>query len=154
MPEGWIPQLVFLHISDTHGDRTCADNAISALNMLSTRDINKGSCAKFLIHTGDIKNENYLSNFSYWMYARSVANKPVFHVVGNHDCGLNNVVSTSGTDEQVYASNTEPFLTEWNLVTSHGGNPHPDGRNYYFKDFDDERIRPIVLYEFETDFET
>jgi hypothetical protein len=153
MPEGWIPQLVFLHISDTHQNKTCSKNAITALNMLSTRGVNKGNNARFLIHTGDIKTTNYLSDFSYWVNARSNANKPVYHVVGNHDCGLDNKVSTSGSDEQVYASNTEPFIEEWDLTTANSGTPHPNGKNYYFKDFSDEKVRLIVLYEYEHDME-
>lgn len=153
MPVGWIPQLVFLHISDTHSNSACSNNAITALNLLSTRQKNKGNCAKFLIHTGDIKTENFNSDFTYWATARANANKPVFHVVGNHDVGFNKEVSTAGTDAQVYASNTEPFISGWDLITTNQGTPHPEGKNYYFKDFTDEKIRLIVLYEYETDFE-
>ena len=153
MPAGWIPQLVFLHISDTHSNSACSNNAITALNLLSTRQKDKGNCAKFLIHTGDIKTENFNSDFTYWTTARANANKPVFHVVGNHDVGFNKEVSTAGTDAQVYASNTEPFISGWDLTTTNQGTPHPEGKNYYFKDFTDEKIRLIVLYEFETDFE-
>lgn len=153
MPTGWIPQLVFLHISDTHQNKACSKNAITALNLLSTGDINKGNNARFLIHTGDIKTENYLSDFTYWQNERAKANKPVFHVIGNHDCGLNTEVATSGTDEQVFASNIEPYLSEWNLTTPNGGTPHINGKSYYFKDFLEEKIRLIVIYEYETDFE-
>lgn len=153
MPDGWIPQLVFLHISDTHQNKACSKNAITALNLLSTRDINKGNNARFLIHTGDIKTENYISDFTYWQDERAKANKPVFHVIGNHDCGLNTEAATSGTDEQVFASNIEPYLSEWELTTSNGGTPHIDGKSYYFKDFLEEKIRLIVIYEYETDFE-
>lgn len=157
LPVDWIAPLVFLHISDTHiGGSTYRPqtyNAVNTLNLLSVNNKNNGMNAKFLINTGDICNNNFREDISNFTKAVEEANKPVFIAIGNHDVGNSKTISICGTDTQVYDKFIKPYIDNWNLTTENEGTPHPIDKCYYFKDFTDEKIRLIVLYEYESDFE-
>lgn len=157
LPVDWVAPLVFLHISDAHiGGSTYRPqiyNAVKALNKLSVNEKNNGMDAKFMIATGDICNNNYAEDISNFTQAVAGANKPVLIAIGNHDVGNSKTKSICGTDAQVYTKFISPYIDDWDLATENEGTPHPSGKCYYFKDFADEKIRLIVLYEYESDFE-
>ena len=72
-------------------------------------------------------------------------------VSGNHDVGNNSQSTTNGqtaTDAQLYTRCFEPYISDWNLTS------HPDGKCYWYKDFVDEGVRLIGLYDFESDYAT
>lgn len=150
-----IPPLTFMHISDTHGNiryNQCIKNAITIMNTMSFNDSGKGNCVKFLLHTGDIHNSNPIDDYTHFTDAIALANKPVFVTVGNHDVGETKEISKCYTDMQVYDKIISPLIGSWEL-SAESGTPHPSNSNYYFKDFQYEKIRMIVLYEFESDME-
>ena len=53
------------------------------------------------------------------------------------------------TDAQFYDFFIAPQINSWVLKTDGGGTSHPTGKNYYFTDFTEEKIRFIVVYEYE-----
>ena len=160
-PPDWIPTLTMLHISDTHiGNETTDAQLVHAVELLNTHGINgknNGDNIKCLLHTGDVRNSNFNDTAGWEKFTAAIAkaNRPVFVVAGNHDVGNGYNVAESGTDEQIFTQMVAPFLSSWNLVTEspNTGTPNPTGKCYYFKDFIEEKIRMICLYEYETDFE-
>lgn len=140
---GNIPYLNFLHISDTHGSIN-ALNAIKIFNKLK-----KDGYCHFMMHTGDIcasyPRDNTKESFLNHM---SEASGDILLTAGNHDVGSTNVaVSYCYTDAE-YHDEILSYMLNRTTVTN-----NPEGKNYYYKDFTDNKIRFIVLYEYETDFE-
>lgn len=139
--------LNFLHISDTHGSAN-AENAVKILNKLKA----DGRCS-FLIHTGDFHSSTFADVASWNTFAGYIAQAtaPVLLVSGNHDVGNNSQSTTNGqtaTDAQLYARCFEPYVSGWNLTS------HPTGKCYWYKDFADDGVRLIGLYDFESDYAT
>ena len=155
--EGYISTLSFVHISDTH----CTDSthlspfvrAARLFNELAENDVNRGRNVKFLLHTGDVRSMAYTSGYSFFYNIIADLKRNVYVTAGNHDVGHKLDATIAGTDEQLYEQMFAPMLEKWALKSDGGGTPHPDGKNYYFTDFSDEKVRMIVLYEWETDFE-
>ena len=138
-----IKPLAFIHISDTHTSKPNT-RAIQILNYLGANGF-----VKFLMHTGDIL-EDPKNNPPAWSNIVSAAQYPVLLTSGNHDVG-NWATSPSQykTDAQFYNAFVAPQINAWGLKSDGGGTPHPSGKNYYFTDFTDEKIRLIVAYEYE-----
>lgn len=138
-----IKPLAFMHISDTHTSKPNT-RAIQILNYLGANGF-----VKFLMHTGDIL-EDPKSNPPAWSNIVAAAQYPVLLTSGNHDVG-NWATSPSQykTDAQFYNAFVAPQINAWGLKSDGGGTPHPSGKNYYFTDFTDEKIRLIVAYEYE-----
>ena len=155
--EGYIPTLTFMHISDTHCTNVSYTapfrRTIDICNTLSAGAINKGRNVKFLLHTGDVRNAQYSDGYEFFADVTASLKPNIYVTAGNHDVGNSWEVAQCGTDEQIYAEMIEPMLASWNLKSDGSGTPHPEGKNYYFTDFTDEKVRLIVLYEYETDFE-
>lgn len=138
-----IKPLSFLHISDTHTSKPNT-RAIQILNYLGANGF-----VKFLMHTGDML-EDPKRNPPAWSNIVATAQYPVFVTSGNHDVG-NWATNPSQykTDSQFYDFFIAPQINAWGLKTDGNGNPHPSGKNYYFTDFTEEKIRFIVVYEYE-----
>lgn len=138
-----IKPLSFMHISDTHTSKPNT-RAIQILNYLGANGF-----VKFLMHTGDIL-EDPKRNPPAWSNIVAAAQYPVFVTSGNHDVGnWANNPSQYKTDSQFYDFFVTPQINAWGLKTDGNGNPHPSGKNYYFTDFTEEKIRFIVVYEYE-----
>lgn len=138
-----IKPLAFMHISDTHTSKPNT-RAIQILNYLGANGF-----VKFLMHTGDIL-EDPKNNPPAWSNIVAAAQYPVFVTSGNHDVG--NWASSPSqykTDSQFYDFFIAPQINAWGLKSDGGGTPHPSGKNYYFTDFTDEKIRLVVVYEYE-----
>lgn len=125
------------HFSDVHGDFKRAKNAIDFLNEFDEID-----CGIF---SGD-------SEYGFWGdgkygFETSIlpnalnSNKLILQTIGNHDSGLNDAVKCSQAD--MFNRFFKPLLSKMGL---------PDSYNklYYLKDFDDYKIRVIVLNEYDT----
>lgn len=139
-----ILPLVFAHISDTH-KMTNNARAIQLLNYLG-----KNGHVQFLMHTGDILEDPKSASQSRWADIVSGAQYPVMVTAGNHDVG--NWETASGkytTSAQFYDAFIAPQVASWGLKTDGGGSPFVNGRNYYFKDFTAEKVRFIVVDEYE-----
>lgn len=138
-----IKPLSFMHISDTHTSKPNT-RAIQILNYLGANGF-----VKFLMHTGDML-EDPKRNPPAWSNIVAASQYPVFVTSGNHDVG--NWASNPAqykTDSQFYDFFIAPQINAWGLKTDGNGNPHPSGKNYYFTDFTEEKIRFIVVYEYE-----
>lgn len=155
--EGYVPTLSFLHISDTHctPDAYLApfERTVKIFNKLAVNDVNKGKNVKFLLHTGDVRNHAYTSGYDFFYKVTADLKRNIYVTAGNHDVGHKLDATIAGTDAQIYEQMIAPMLEKWALKSDGGGTPHPDGKNYYFSDFTDEKVRMIFLYEWETDFE-
>lgn len=139
-----ISPLVFAHISDTHKMKH-NERAIQLLNYLGAN-----GHVQFLMHTGDILEEPKSASQSRWAGAVALANYPVMVTAGNHDVG--NWETASGkytTSAQFYEAFIAPQVAQWGLKSDGGGSPFVSGRNYYFKDFTEQKVRYIVVYEYE-----
>ena len=119
-------------------------NAVAVLNRLHA----DGRCA-FLIHTGDMHHSTFASDYTAYQAYIDEADAPVFMVAGNHDVGNNSRSTTDGTtatDAQLYARVFAPVISGWGLTS------HSDGKCYWYRDFADEGVRLIGLYDFESDY--
>lgn len=142
---GWpISPLVFAHISDTH-KATNNTRAFEVLNYLAAN-----GHVQFLMHTGDILEDPKNASQSRWSSIVAPAQYPVMLTAGNHDVG--NWATASGqytTTAQFHNTFITPILNSWGLKTDGLGTPYTSGKNYYFKDFTDQKIRFVVVDEFE-----
>lgn len=139
-----IRPLAFMHISDTHSPKPNS-RAIQILNYLGANGY-----VKFLMHTGDILKDPAANDATTWTSIVSSANYPVLVSAGNHDVGnWKTAPAQYRTDIQFYNFFVAPQIGTWGLKTDGGGTPHIDGKNYYFTDFTEEKIRLIVTYEYE-----
>lgn len=139
-----IKPLVFAHISDTH-KATHNLRAFEVLNYLGTN-----GHVQFLMHTGDILEDPKSASQSRWAGIVASAQYPVMLTAGNHDVG--NWATASGqytTDALFYNAFIAPVRDIWGLKSDGGGTPHINGKNYYFKDFSEQKVRYIVVYEYE-----
>lgn len=137
--------LNFIHISDSHGSVN-VQNTVEILNYLAS----KGRC-KFALHTGDFHASTFADVDSWNTFKDYIwnANVPFWFVSGNHDVGNNSTSLTDGstaTDEQLYTRCFEPLFEKW-IPTN-----HPEGKNYWYNDYTEEKVRVIGLYDFESDW--
>lgn len=143
-----IKQFGFMHISDTHVAETdnrykCLENARKVMDYYTN--------LKCCIITGDIVYDTFADPMTPYDKALVGSDKLFLNVIGNHDAGQENAtvgyLVSVGTDEQVYNKFIAPYKDNWNLGDG------DTGKNYYYKDFTEEKVRVVVLYDFETDFE-
>lgn len=105
-----------------------------------------------MIVTGDIVWDDFRNGMDYYNEAITNISKPVLNVVGNHDAGQwHTNLSSVSTDKQCYDRFIAPYVSGWGVTQP--SNAATDGKSYYYKDFTDEKIRLIVLCEFETDYQ-
>lgn len=153
----YIPNLTFLHMSDTHCTETKHHapfkKSIELFNLVSEGNLNYGNSLKFILHTGDVRNSHFSDGYSFFDVVTKDLKRNIYVTPGNHDVGNSDKVAESGTNEEIYNQMIAPMLDKWNLNSDGVDLPHLVGKNYYFNDFTEEKIRLIVLYEYETDFE-
>ena len=156
-----IKPLSLIHISDIHtkdDNYKCFENACEYLQYYSN--------IKCMIATGDLVWDNFTNLTTWYDIALQKTTKPVLNVIGNHDAGQQSTQSPSldrvSTDLQCYNRYIAPYVSAGTLpngVTVPGWNviqpvdAATEGKSYYYKDFTDEKIRLIVLCEFETEYE-
>lgn len=142
-----ILPLSFIHISDIHtksNNYKCFENACEFYQNYSN--------IKAMIVTGDIVWDDFRDTTDWYNIALQKTTKPVYNVIGNHDAGQYHVDLTSqSNDKQCYDKFIAPYVSGWGVVQP--TDAATEGKSYYYKDFVDEKIRLIVLNEFETDYE-
>lgn len=122
--------LCLAHISDLHLDKIRLQRFTNFINNI--KNIDDAIC------TGDMTN-NYSDGMSYWDSVSGA--ERILTCIGNHD-GLanNNVDWYSGqcTMLEAYNKFINPYISNWNVT-------HDVGKTYYYKDYNSEKIRLIVL---------
>ena len=146
-----------MHMSDTHCTETSYHapfkKSIELFNMVSGESLYYGNSLKFILHTGDVRNSNFSDGYGFFDVVTKDLKRNIYVTPGNHDVGNSDDVAKCGTDKDIYNQMIAPMLDKWKLNSDGVDLPHIEGKNYYFNDFTDEKIRLIVLYEYETDFE-
>lgn len=122
--------LCLAHISDLHLDKIRLQRFTNFINNI--KNIDDAIC------TGDMTN-NYSDGMSYWDSVSGA--ERILTCIGNHD-GLanNNVDWYSGqcTMLEAYNKFINPYISNWNVT-------YDVGKTYYYKDYNSEKIRLIVL---------
>ena len=141
--------LGFIHISDTHVKELDGKGYVCVRNVKKLMD--KYPNLKFCINTGDLVYDTFADSMEWYDLGLQGSNKLYLNTIGNHDAGQENAsvgyLASVGSDTQVYDKFIAPYKNNWNLGSG------DTGKNYYYKDFTDDKVRLIVLYQFETDFE-
>ena len=144
-----IKPLSFIHISDIHtksDNYKCFENACEFYQ-------NYANIAAMIV-TGDIVWDTYADATTWYNLALQKTTKPVLNVIGNHDAGQYNPeigLGSQSSDLECYNKFIAPYVSNWGVVQP--TNASTDGKSYYYKDFTDEKVRLIVLCEYETDYE-
>lgn len=125
--------LVLLHFSDMHSDKDRYDRILSYKSKFSKYI----DCA---IHTGDAVKMYYSDDFSYW------SDNTILNCIGNHETCTDNTTVEGWTGRnalQSYEQFIKPFIGSWNVVQPDYA--ETDGACYYYKDFNTQKIRIVVL---------
>lgn len=142
-----IKPLSLIHISDIHtkrGNYQCFKNACEFYQHYNNIEA--------MLLTGDLVWDDNRDSMDYYDESLKSTTKPVLNVVGNHDAGQWHVnLKSVTTDQQCYDKVIAPYVTGWNVIQP--TDAASDGKSYYYKDFTDQKIRLIVINEYETDFE-
>lgn len=129
-----------LIVTDTHHENLSVENAIKVTNGYETIDA--------VIHCGDIVGSGFAEK-SYvtdkFMPTMEKSIKPWFVVVGNHDVGNTRAVIAGATHEDTYYTYIKPMID--NKILKDG--EYINGKCYYYHDFPLNKIRLIVLYEYD-----
>ena len=122
--------LTFAHFSDIHTRQNLWDRIMKYVNHYS-------SYINFVIHTGDYVGANQASYAD--LYGSGITCvKPVYNVVGNHDTmDIDNVYKSDKAHVKSLLFN---HMDNWNVTFM-----ELDNSMTYYKDFDDSKIRMIVL---------
>ena len=122
--------LTFAHFSDIHTRQNLWDRIMKYVNHYS-------NYINFVIHTGDYVGGNQASYVD--LYGSGIACvKPVYTVVGNHDTmDVDNVYKSDKAHVKSLLFN---HMDNWNVTFM-----ELDNSMTYYKDFDDSKIRMIVL---------
>ena len=127
-------------LADTHNDINCINDCIDISNSVPSIDFTIG-VGDFVSLYFDLKEvDNIMSIFN-------TSEKPLYYVVGNHDVGNSRVIQYCATNEQVYTTYVKPIIDKGLLDEGE----YIEGKNYYYHDFKDNKIRAIFLYEYDDD---
>ena len=142
-----IKPLSLIHISDIHTKRNnyqCFKNACEFYQYYDNIVV--------MLLTGDLVWDNNTDSMDYYNEALKSTTKPVLNVVGNHDTGQwHDGLESVTTDTQCYEKVIAPYVSGWDVVQPIDA--ASNGKSYYYKDFTEQKIRLIVINEYETDFE-
>ena len=123
-------QFCLLIAGDIHADRTRMQNMIEYLNALDAFDAG--------IMLGDISGNEYTDTIAFYLDALESVQKPFLTVLGNHD------VAGATSDADLYTKFGDCFqyaqLASGEVVS---------GKCYYHKDFAAQKIRLIVLMQYD-----
>lgn len=133
-------------VTDTHTDNVCISHTIEAANKFATID--------GLIHLGDF--ERWAPNDTAYSIPNEIADiaknmlKPWLIVCGNHDVGPTRYLYYTRTHEQVYNDMVKPMIDN-GILKSGEYQTSGDYQNkcYYFHDFNAQKVRLIVIYEYD-----
>ncbi len=131
---GMVKRFTFLHESDIHGDTARHNNIIDYLKYKRYIDA--------LITTGDIVNSDFRDDFSFFEDTKTKINQDILPMLGNHDVGNNVSKDVCGTSIECYNRYIQPF-EQYGIITN--------GKNYWYKDYSNYKIRIIALYEYDNE---
>jgi len=138
--------LQFLIVTDSHADNQAVRNAAQMAKRFVAIDS--------MIHLGDMEGAymTQVDNLTEFIEAEKSSGKPFFNVVGNHEAGTYNVVGRVPTPRHMYDVLIQPMVDAGYLTEGE----YADGKCYYYHDFDTQKIRLIVIDEFDgpLDFDT
>lgn len=118
----------FAHTSDTHSDAVRFNNFVKYCEYIGV---------DAALVSGDQVTAIYTDDFTYYRNAVMASSTKFFHVLGNHDCEQ----AESQTDQMQHARFFDGIDTRMGMVH--------EGKCYYYKDFEDKKIRLIGLNEFQ-----
>lgn len=128
------PVLTLLHYSDYHGD----DDELNYIYYNWGRVLDL--CDDYIC-TGDMIRERFSDSFEYFANTSDLHAKQTMLVIGNHDA----LAAQTGFDWNDVATQREeydkflaPTIGYWNVV-------YTEGLTYYYKDYESQNIRLIVL---------
>lgn len=122
--------LCLAHISDLHLDKIRLQRFTNFINNI--KNIDDAIC------TGDMT-DNYSNGMSYWDSVSGA--ERILTCIGNHDGLANSDVdwySGQCTMLEAYNKFLKPYIPNWDVT-------HDAGKTYYYKDYNSEKIRLIVL---------
>lgn len=141
-----IKPLSLIHISDIHtksGNYQCFKNACEFYQYYDNIVV--------MLLTGDLVWDDYRDSMEYYDEVLESTTKPVLNVVGNHDVGQWHLgLASVATDKQCYDKVISPYVSSWDVVQPADAS---SGKSYYYKDFTDQKVRLVIINEFETDYE-
>ena len=121
-------------ISDIHEDIKALERY---LKYIQNSDIDIG------VYLGDSVSRNCDDDTNYFWKLASKADKPIYYTVGNHDVGIDEYKSIGC--EKIYDTYIYPMVDNKYLDINNTNN----GKCYYYKDFDNYKIRLISIFEYE-----
>nr|DAU30911.1 MAG TPA: metallophosphatase domain protein [Caudoviricetes sp.] len=125
-------------VTDSHGETTPVENAVKLTSNFASIDA--------IIHCGDICNYIYdRSEVQSTIKVMSSCVKPWFIVVGNHDVGNTLYLNTAATHDEIFMDFILPMIESGILKEGE----YTYGKNYYYHDFKERKIRLIVPYEYD-----
>ena len=133
-------RLQLLLTTDTHLENTSFQNAIKAAADFESVDA--------ILHLGDFTNWVNIGDDNYPLTAPIIesATKPLYMTPGNHDVGTRcSFVKYCKDDIQIYNRFIKPSVDRGFLTSGE----YLPGRCYYFHDFDQYKVRLIMLYPYD-----
>ena len=130
---------VFAHISDIHGDLVRMQNAIEYCNYLGVDAI---------INTGDTVCRKGSDGFATYNAMSTMQSTPILVCVGNHD-GWYVDYGNKTQNEKMYDELISPNAIAFGYTMPLSAQ-YDEAPTYYYKDFDNWKIRIISLNEFES----
>ena len=125
-------------VTDSHGETTPVYNAVKLTSNFASIDA--------IIHCGDICTYIYdSSEVQSVIKAMSSCVKPWFIVVGNHDVGNTLYLNAAATHDEIFMNFILPMIESGILKEGE----YTYGKNYYYHDFKESKIRLIVPYEYD-----
>ena len=125
-------------VTDSHGETTPVYNAVKLTSNFASIDA--------IIHCGDICTYIYdSSEVQSVIKVMSSCVKPWFIVVGNHDVGNTLYLNAAATHDEIFTNFILPMI-ESGILTE---GEYTYGKNYYYHDFKESKIRLIVPYEYD-----
>jgi hypothetical protein len=141
-------QFCILVSGDIHSDATRLANMVEYFNAVPAFD---GA-----IMLGDVVSNDWTDSATYYTTAISQVNKPWLTVIGNHDAGGFRSTPRQTTQYTYIADLVEKFITPNIQYADLASGEYPSGASYYYKDFTSQKIRIIVLnqYEYPSDYDS
>ena len=125
-------------VTDSHGETTPVYNAVKLTSNFASIDA--------IIHCGDICTYIYDSGeVQSVIKVMSSCVKPWFIVVGNHDVGNTLYLNAAATHDEIFMNFILPMIKSGILKEGE----YTYGKNYYYHDFKESKIRLIVPYEYD-----
>lgn len=122
-------KILIAHFTDIHGDITCFENALALFEYFKPA---------FAVHTGDLVTWNLEDDYSFFYEGIKNSSVPIYNCIGNHDTFNNRGFVDNASLDREFIQPLQGICNEHQ-------------RGYYFVDFEGEKIRLIVLNDYDDD---